>query len=213
MIVRHIEILVEEPSMEAALRLIVPNLIGDATFDIYTHQCKQDLLEKLSGRLRGYASWLPADWRIMVIVDRDEEKCSQLKGRLEKGASDAGLKTRAMGQARIQVVNRVAIEELEAWFFGDWDAVRTAYPRIDVNIPNKQGYRGPDAIAGGTWEALERVLIRAGYFRMGLRKIEAARAIARHMDPQRNRSKSFQAFRDAIYEAVTTGPSARPAAQ
>jgi hypothetical protein len=25
------------------------------------------------------------------------------------------------------VVNRLAIEELEAWYFGDWEAVRAAY--------------------------------------------------------------------------------------
>jgi hypothetical protein len=59
-------------------------------------------------------------------------------------------------------------------------------------------YRDPDSIAGGTWEALERVLKSAGYFRTGLRKIELARSVAKHMDPQRNRSRSFRAFVDAI---------------
>lgn len=27
------------------------------------------------------------------------------------------------------LVNRVAIDGLEAWHFGGWDAVRTAYPK------------------------------------------------------------------------------------
>ncbi|MGH7753687.1 MAG: DUF4276 family protein, partial [Gemmatimonadales bacterium] len=64
-------------------------------------------------------------------------------------------------------------------------------------------FRDPDGIAGGTWEALERVLQRAGYFKAGLRKIEAARTISNNMDPDRNRSASFTAFRDALRELAS----------
>ncbi|MGP8247735.1 MAG: DUF4276 family protein [Bryobacteraceae bacterium] len=198
--VTHVEILVEEPSMEAALRVVVPKIIGGLSFEVYPHQCKQDLLGKLPSRLRGYAAWLPGDWRIVVIVDRDDDPCNTLKERLESAAQQAGLKTRTQGTPRAQVVNRLAIEELEAWFFGDWEAVRAAYPKVNPNIPAKQGYRNPDAITGGTWEAMERIFQRGGYFRTGLRKIEAARTIAQHMEPQRNRSKSFQTFRDSLSE-------------
>jgi hypothetical protein len=202
--VTHVEILVEELSMEAALRVVVPKIVGDLSFDIYPHQCKHDLLDKLPARLRGYASWLPADWRVMVIVDRDDDPCNQLKESLEGMARQAGLKTRTQHPGpRTQLVNRLAIEELEAWFFGDWEAVRAAYPRVNPNLPAKQGYRDPDAIAGGTWEALARTLRRSGYFRTGLRKIEASRTIARHMDPQRNHSRSFQSFRDVLSEMAT----------
>lgn len=49
-------------------------------------------------------------------------------------------------------------------------------------------------------EAFERVLQRGGYFRTGLRKIEAARAIAPYIDPGRNRSRSFAQFRDALLD-------------
>ena len=62
----------------------------------------------------------------------------------------------------------------------------------------KKPYRDPDAILGGTWEALERVLQAAGYFSSGIRKIEIAQAIAPHMDPKRNTSRSFCCFRDAV---------------
>jgi len=199
--VTHIEILAEEPSMEAALRTIAPKIIGDLSFEVYVYQCKQDLIEKLPARLRGYAAWLPVDWRIVVIIDRDDDHCRQLKRRLEHAAWDAGLKTPTHGgTGKAQVVNRLAIEELEAWFFGDWHAVRLAYPAVNENIPSKAGYRDPDAIKGGTWEALERILKRSGYFATGLRKIEAARTIARHMDPQENRSTSFRAFRNALVD-------------
>ena len=46
---------------------------------------------------------------------------------------------------------------------------------------------------GGTWEALEHILQRAGYFACGVRKIEAARENAKFMLPEGNRSRSFGA--------------------
>ncbi|MGB8063590.1 MAG: DUF4276 family protein [Candidatus Sulfotelmatobacter sp.] len=200
--VSHVEILVEEQSMEIALRQIVPRVLGDGlSFQVYPYLCKEDLMDKLPSRLRGYAAWLPPDWRVAVIVDRDDDQCDQLKMRLDEAAHNAGLTTRSTGQdTMFQVVNRIAIEELEAWFFGDWEAVVAAYPKANPNIPNKAGYRDPDAILGGTWEALERCLRRAGYFQTGLRKVEATRSIAHHMDPAKNRSTSFQVFRRALTE-------------
>ena len=60
--------------------------------------------------------------------------------------------------------NRIVMEELEAWNFGDWEAVRAAYPRVSKGVPRQVGYRDPDAIAGRTWEAFERIMKRSGYF-------------------------------------------------
>ena len=202
--VEHIEFLVEEPSMEAALRLLLPRIIRDTSFQVYPHQCKEDLLDCLPSRMRGYAAWLPENYRVVVIVDCDDDNCLELKAKLEKAAIDANLVTRTQAGGQIyQVVNRIAIEELEAWFFGDWAAVRLAYPSVNPNIPSKQGYRDPDQIAGGTWEALERLLMRAGHFKSGLRKVEAARAIAEHRHPAQNRSLSFQVFRDVLVELTS----------
>ena len=203
MTVEHVEVLVEEPSVEAALRSLLPRMLGGVSFEVYPHLCKQDLLARLPNRLRGYSHWLPATWRVVVVVDRDDDDCHALKGRLERIAADSGLPTRTRpGRGRWSVANRLAIEELEAWFFGDWDAVRAAYPRVPETIPAKEKYRDPDAISGGTWEALQRVLQGAGYFAGGIRKIELAGAIAVHMAPGRNRSHSFQVFRDALQECA-----------
>ncbi len=202
--VEHVEVLVEEPSMEAALRLLLPKMLGTTTFNVYVHQCKDDLLARLPERLRGYIKWLPSGWRIVVVVDRDDDDCAALKARLERMAAEAGLTTRT--QARNQaytVVNRLAIEELESWYFGDWAAVRTVYPRVPTTIPKQAKYRDPDAIAGGTWETFERILQKAGYFKGGLRKIEAARAIAAYMNPTENASKSFQVLRIALLEMTS----------
>jgi hypothetical protein len=68
---------------------------------------------------------------------------------------------------------------LEAWYFGDWAAVVTAYPRVSISTHNRAAYRVPDAIAGGTWEAFERITKQAGYFQTGLPKPEVAQQIAR----------------------------------
>lgn len=197
-------VFVEEYSMEATLEQLLPKLLADIEFQIIRFQCKDDLLKKAPERLRGYATWLPANWRILVLVDRDDDDCVMLKTELENMAAAAGLQTKTTaGQGRaFQVVNRIVIEELEAWFFGDWPAVQAAYPRVSARIPQKVGFRDPDAIAGGTWEALERVLKRAGYFSTGLRKLECARAVALQMEPQRNTSRSFQAFTGAVTAAL-----------
>ena len=115
------------------------------------YQCKAELLERLPQRLRGYASWLPQDWRIVVVVDRDDGLCDTLKKSLEDMAAEAGLTTRSRSEGKpYTVVNRLAIEELEAWYFGDWDAVRKAYPKVAPTIPSKAQYRDPDAIKGGS---------------------------------------------------------------
>ena len=172
--VEHLEVLVEEPSMEALLRGLLPRILGDVTFEVYPSQCKDELLDRLPARLRGYAGWLPSSWRIVVVVDRDEDDCRELKRRLEGMTAAAGLvsRTRSAGGS-YSVVHRIVIEELEAWYFGDWDAVRQAYPRVSPTVPTREKYRDPDRIRGGTWEAFERVLKRNGYFETGLRKIEA----------------------------------------
>ena len=200
----HLEFLVEETSMEAFLRSLLPRLLPQGrTFEVHPFQGKGDLLAKLEARLRGYASWLPPDWRLVVVVDRDDDDCLVLKQHLEASAARAGLRTRrSVANAHWQVVNRVAIEELEAWFFGDWEAVRQIYSRTPANLSNRQGFRDPDAIAGGTWEALERVLQRHGYDPGGLRKIDTARAIGAVLEAHRSRSASFRAFHQAVIEAV-----------
>ncbi len=190
--------------MEAFLRALLPRLLpADRAFEVHAFQGKTDLLGKLEARLRGYAAWLPADWRVVVVVDRDDDDCRELKQRLENVAHRAGLRSRSRsGREPWQLVNRIAIEELEAWYFGDWEAVRATYPRVAPNVSQRQGLRDPDAIAGGTWEAFERVMQRHGYFKGGLAKIEAARAIGAHIEPAHSRSGSFLAFHQALVEAL-----------
>ena len=201
----HIEFLLEEPSAEAALSAILPKVFSpDIIYNFHVFQGKDDLLKKLPARLKGYRHWIPDDWRIVVLVDRDRADCFQLKARLERAASEAGFvtKSRSTPGRSFRVVNRLAIEELEAWFFGDFEALRKAYPRVSKNLQYQARYRNPDAVPGGTYEALERLLVRKNYYKGQLPKVTVAKNIAPHMEPDRNRSKSFQVFLEGLKACV-----------
>ncbi len=79
-----------------------------------------------------------------MIVDRDDDDCEALKRKMESFAIEAELATRIRRKnGQYFVVNRIAVEEREAWYFGDW-------------------------------EAFERLLKKVGYYKTGLRKVEAA---------------------------------------
>jgi hypothetical protein len=199
----HIELLVEEPSAEAALENLLPRIVGSAvSYHIHAYQGKQDLLTRLPTRLRGYAHWLPENYKIVVLVDEDRQDCHALKQEMEDIAAQAGFKTKSSPDANgnFQIINRIAIEELEAWFFGDTAALHQAYPRISKNLRRQSRYRDPDAIVGGTAEALQKLLARKNYYSpaIGLPKIETARRISQFMEPSRNRSRSFQTFHNAL---------------
>ena len=200
----HFEFHVEERSMEAFLAAWLPKILREnCTFGIYPYSGKGALLRNIGARLRGYATWMPPEYRIVLVVDRDGDECEKLKSTLEDICEDAGLRSkRAASGSDWQVVTRIAIEELEAWYFGDWPAVCAAYPGVSRDIPSQARYRDPDAISGGTWEAFERVLKRHGYFKQGLAKVQAATAIGQYIDPARTRSHSFAVLRSAIAEAA-----------
>ena len=143
----HLEILVEEPSAEEALSLLIPKIVGDkASFAIHSFGDKQTLLREIGSRLKAYAQWMPADWRIVILVDRDDDDCQKLKARLELAAKDASLSTKTVAshKNRIRVINRIAIEELEAWFFGDVQALTAAYPKVSLKLIKKAAYRDAD---------------------------------------------------------------------
>jgi len=190
--------------MEEFLRQVLPRVLPDeVTWTIHPMGGKARLLSRLGARLRGYARWMPEGYRLVVVLDRDDDDCRALKAQVERDIAQAGLTSRSEAAGGPwQAVSRLAIEELEAWYFGDWHAVRRSYPRVSSTVPDRQRYRDPDVVPGGTWEAFERILKRGGYFTTGLRKVEVARAVAAHIDPARSRSRSFAVFHDAIAEAV-----------
>ena len=192
----HVDFLLEEESAEAALNLLLPRLLPlGSTFNCIPHQGKNDLLHRLPGRLRNYARILPANpnLRVVVMMDADAD-CRQRKIELEHLVAAAGLLTKTTAQAgqSFQVITRLAVSELEAWFLGDPAAIQAAYSRVHA-----KHFKGihpiPDEIPDA-WETLWRVLRQANLFLAGKAKVEWATTIVPHLDPARNTSASFQYF-------------------
>jgi len=203
----HLEFLVEEASLESALTQLLPKILpSTVSSKIHAFRGKPDLLAKVPNRLKGYQAGLPPDWKIVILIDEDREDCLKLKKQLEDIAILAGLITKFSCQTdkSFQVLNRIVVEELEAWFLGDVPAIRQAYPKVSASLANQQPYRDPDAIKGGTWEALERVLKKAGYHPGGLEKYKASSEISQYMNPELNRSKSFKVFYKALLEIINS---------
>jgi hypothetical protein len=196
-----IEFHLEEESAEDGLKAIVPRIICNrALVKFVVYQGKQDLLRKLPSRLRGYRSaGIQSDFRIVVLVDEDGQNCVDLKSRLEKSALSAGLATKSSPDVsgNFTVLNRIAVEELESWFFGDVAALREVFPRVSATLDKKARFRVPDLIANPS-EALADVLCKAGYSPASLSKRYVARLVGGKMNPYSNRSKSFQVFRDGL---------------
>ncbi len=193
--------------MKEALDKLLPKVLShEIDFKIIDHGSKKALLTEVPKRFAGYAKWGDPSLRILVLVDRDDQDCKLLKQHLEDAAASAGLatKTHPDEQGRFKVVNRIVVEELEAWFFGDVPALAAAYPGVPPSLAAKSAYRIPDAIKGGTWEALERVLKAAGHYPGSdrLPKIEVARRIAERMQPPVNRSQSFRMFVSGLQALV-----------
>ncbi len=193
----QIEVLVEEPSAEEALRHLLPKLLrGRARAKVVNLGSKYKLLKVLDDRLAAYRVRIDKgeDLRIVVLVDRDDNDCRKLKRQLERAARASHLptKTRPDDDGLILVLNRIVIEELESWFIGDPVALRTAFPKLPAIGENSGIFRNPDN--GGSWEALHRFLKRHGIYKSSYPKIEAARKIAPYLDISRNRSNSFKIF-------------------
>ena len=186
--------------MEAFLNEMLPRFLDPAiVWKPINYGSKHRLLTTLPTRLRGYANFSPAlRPKSLVLVDRDDDDCLDLKAQLETACRAASLTTLAVAEAgqSFDVVNRVVIEELEAWYFGDIDALCAEWPGIPVTLGKQARFRNPDGIAGGTHEALLSVLQRAGHFKGldRLPKIEAARRMGKRVDPANNQSHSFRAF-------------------
>ncbi len=194
----RVEFLLEEESAEAALKLLLPNLLPAHYIPRFrVFEGCGDLLHQLTDLLRGYRKRLTQpgqqDLRIVVLVDADGIAARRL-AEMEAAAATAGLLTYARAQAGqvFYVLNALAVQELEAWFLGDRAAIQAAYPR--VHPPHFKGLPSePDTIAD-TWETLWRVLQKGGYYPAGKAKVEWAETITPHLDPARNNSASFLYF-------------------
>jgi hypothetical protein len=201
-----LEVLVEEESAAKALQPVLARLLADRDVRVGIRQFrgKPDLLKKLPSRLAGYAAGQQRgeDIRVVVLVDKDSDDCAQLKQRLDAAGSAAGLVCRShrAGDGDFSLLNRVAVRELESWYFGDWAAVRKAFPKVKCVAPAK--YRGnPDTAHGKCSEAFESVLETQGV-RLAS-KPEWGRRIGPHLSLSDNLSPSFRAFVEGVRDITS----------
>lgn len=200
----HYEILTEEPSAKVFLETLLARktiIRGIDSYKISSFEGKTELLKILPDKLRAYWERIPLlqaqgfELCIIVLIDKDNDDCKVLKDKLEQIARNVNLSTPSSRSNGIfRVLFRIAIGELENWYFGDETAVCNAFPRVK-SFANKEKYRDPDAIPDG-WEAFEDLLKQAHELKPKekLKKSETAEKIAAYFNPQDNRSPSFQVF-------------------
>ena len=209
----HFELLVEDESGRIVVDAILERILGanGAPHSWRTHgykglgripknqhgktsPTKRLLLDCLPRLLLGYGKSLDDSAAVVVVVDLDDRDCIVFKREL--------LEVLHACTPRPNALFRIAIEESEAWLLGDRDAVKAAWPHAKDSVLD--GYR-QDSICG-TWEVLAdavhvggaATLVKAGWPAPGVAKYAWARKIAPHMDPDRNQSPSFRAFRDGV---------------
>lgn len=183
--------LLEEPSMKTLLDGLLPRLFPNLSFLCVPHEGKSDLEKSLPRKLR---AWREPGASFVVVRDQDAGDCRDIKARLARLCADAG---------RPDAVVRIVCRELEAWYLGDPDAVARAYDVPD--FPARVGgarFRDPDAVAGpsGALSALVPAF----------QKVSGARRLAAHLDPDLNRSRSFQVFLQSVRRAAAADSSAAP---
>lgn len=212
----HIEVLVEDGSGAKLVEMLLPSVIGPHgerhTWRVHPYKgigrlptdlsaksdpSKRALLDQLPRLLMGYGKTAGID-AVVVVLDSDRRNCKAFLGEL----SDVVLKCHPTPNTLF----RLAIEEMEAWFFGDRQALLAAYPRAKADILNR--YK-QDSVCG-TWELLADAIypggspaIRtAGWPSSGHVKHEWAEHIGPRMDVERNQSPSFCKFRDGLRRLV-----------
>ena len=210
----HFEVLVEDTSGGVSVDILLEKIlgangaehswrlhaykgIGRIPKDLHrrTDPRKRLLLDRLPSVLRGYGGSLDTSSEaVVVVVDLDDRDCMAFKRELVAVLEAC--------EPRPNTLFRIAIEESEAWLLGDRAAVKAAYP--DASDSALDGYE-QDSICG-TWEVLadavheggRAALAAEGWPASGAAKSEWARKISPHVDPDRNLSPSFRAFRDGV---------------
>jgi len=198
----HFEFLTEDQSSGRALDILIPKILGDEiTFRVHHYKgighipkglhpksdaSKRILLDQLPKILRGYGR-TPYIGIIVVICDLDDKDKQQFLSELY-GIRDAC-------QPKPTTLFCLSIEEFEAWYLGDLNAVRKAYPYAKNAVLNRYI---KDSICG-TWELLadavykggHQELSKKGWQTVGKQKSIWAETISPHMNVEENLSPSF----------------------
>lgn len=167
--------------MKEFLDRFLPRLFPNLDFLCVPHEGKSDLEKSIPRKLR---AWLEPGVRFVIIRDNDGARCDRVKKKLLKLCSDA---------TRKDTLVRLACQELEAWYFGEAEALAEAYEMPELRkLPRQARYREPDRITNPSDE-LEDLIPEFG-------KISGARRMGEIMSTSvaRNGSHSFKVFVDGV---------------
>ena len=179
--------LLEERSMKALLDGLLPRFLPDLKFQCVPHEGKHDLEKSIPRKLR---AWHEPGVRFVIVYDNDGGNCIELKHRLSALCNESG---------RPDTLVRIACQELEAWYFGDLDAMALAFDKKQLSkIGNKSRYRDPDSITYPSKE-LSKLIPE-------FQKISGARKMSIHLSRTANRSGSYHALMDGIERLAATMP-------
>ena len=202
----RIEILLEEESAQMVLSRLATKILEKVDVELELihlrgiKSSRATIHKKLENRLRAYRGMIRNgdNVGVMILIDKDHHDCKKLKQDLETVVQRVGLHTKTSPHGdRFRVVNRIVIEELEAWYFGDPAAIKAAYPKINDSVLQERS-RNPDAIKGGTKEKFYQLLKKSGYYRGCSMQMDIADNISPHMQPDRNTSPSFKHFANGM---------------
>ena len=171
--------LVEEQSMEYLLNGILPRVLPSGIdFKVVPHQGKQHLQKSIPIKLR---NWTEPNIRFIIVHDKDSWDCKVLKQELIDLSKQAG---------RADTLVRIACVEMEAWYFGDLEAVGQAFDKDISKYIRKGKYRIPDSIQNPKAE-IKKII-------PNLQQISAAIEISSHMNIEKNTSHSFNVFLEGV---------------
>jgi hypothetical protein len=215
----HIEILVEDASGKKLLEAVLPKLLcayGEPhTWNMHAYKgvgripsnlkgradpAKRILLDQLPRLLQGYGK-TPGIDAVVVVLDSDRRNCVDFLAELKALVAGCNPAPNTMF--------RLAIEEVEAWYLGDQQALQAAYPRAKAEV---LGRYVQDNVCD-TWELLadaihhggSAAIKRAGWPLPGQIKCEWAEKIGPLLEPDRNVSPSFGKLRDGLRRLVAEG--------
>ena len=172
--------LVEEASMRDTLNGLLPRVLpAGVIWQCIPHEGKSDLEKSIPRKLR---AWKEPNVKFVVLRDQDSADCKKVKTQLVELCRQGG---------KADALVRVVCRELEAWFIGDFRAVEIGM-RVEglTQLQGKVKFRQPDTLHTPFGE-LKKLI-------PSYQKGSGARAIAPHLEPSRNQSKSFQAFIDGL---------------
>ena len=175
--------LLEEPSMKYFLDGLLPRILpNEIAFVTISHEGKADLQQSLTSKLKG---WNEPDVRFVVVQDQDSNDCRELKKKLLTLCENSNR----------DVLVRIACHELEAWYFGDIDALNVAYGVDLSNIKRKRRFRIPDEIVNPKKELMKLLPEH--------QQIAGAKKIAPVLNIENNASVSFQMFVKGVKKLIS----------